>query len=179
MSFEELLPVVQTQAHYAVLRYDSRRQDKIQELLAQSFEKFQRDKAAAKEITAQKYKHFVTKRSRELDFRSVVKKGYGGDSKIDALGFYQRRPDSETEVVTFNDFLLFQGKSNDVEKNYNFQLDFQKFFSKLNEIQQKVLKFRAEGFELKEIATKLKMKMSNVYSMLQEIKKKFMKFFGL
>jgi hypothetical protein len=42
------LPVVENQSYYAVLGYDPRRREKIQELAAQSFEKFQRDKQPPK-----------------------------------------------------------------------------------------------------------------------------------
>lgn len=41
MTWNELYPVVKEQAHYAVLRYDERRQDKVQELVCQAYEKYQ------------------------------------------------------------------------------------------------------------------------------------------
>ena len=36
MSWEELFPIVSDQAYWAVMRYDARRADKIQELVSQS-----------------------------------------------------------------------------------------------------------------------------------------------
>ena len=51
MSWEELFPIVSDQAYWAVMRYDPRRRkDKIQELICQSYEKFQNDVAKGKEI---------------------------------------------------------------------------------------------------------------------------------
>lgn len=96
------------------------------------------------DITRQKYKQFITKRARELDTRSVVKQGYGGTSKIDALGYFRRRSDSKTDIVQFDDWMCFDGNRNTVEQNYNFQIDFKEFFSKLSEVQQKVFNLRAK-----------------------------------
>ena len=77
MSWEELYPIVAEQAYYAVLRYDPRRKDKIQELVCQSYEKYSRDISRDKEIKKQEYKCFVTQRAKEVDQRSFCKKGYG------------------------------------------------------------------------------------------------------
>ena len=77
MPWEELYPIVKEQAHFAILRYEEpeRRRDKIQELYCQSFEKYQRDVCAGKEIKKQDYKCFVTQRSKQIDTRSVFKQG--------------------------------------------------------------------------------------------------------
>ena len=96
MSWEELYPVVREQAYYAVLRYDPRRKDKIQELICQSYEKFIRDKASRKKIEGQNFKCFVTQRAKEVDKRSFCKKGLGGTSTLDPLSFYRRRSDVDT-----------------------------------------------------------------------------------
>ena len=77
------------------MRYDPRRKDKVQELLCQSYEKYSRDTVAGKEIKKQEYKCFITQRAKEVDQRSICKKGYGGTSTIDVLSFYRRRPDVE------------------------------------------------------------------------------------
>jgi hypothetical protein len=45
MSWDGLYPILCEQSYWAVLRYDPRRKDKIQELLCQSYEKFIRDEA--------------------------------------------------------------------------------------------------------------------------------------
>ena len=53
MSWEELYPVVKTQAGiYAVLRYEEpeRRKDKIQELVCQSYEKYKNDSSKKKKL---------------------------------------------------------------------------------------------------------------------------------
>ncbi len=86
------------QAYYAVLRYDLRRKDKVQELVAQSYEKYVHDIQLGKPIVEQNYKCFITQRAKEVDKRSVCKKGPGGTSTRDALSFYKRR---EKEVRDF------------------------------------------------------------------------------
>ena len=108
MSWEELYPIVKIQSEFAVLRYEEpqRRKDKIQELVCQSFEKYQRDVAAGKEIKKQNYKCFVTQRAKSVDIRSVCKKGLGGTSTSDVLGFYRRRPDSPTPVIEFSEWMV-------------------------------------------------------------------------
>ena len=89
MLWSQLFPIVNEQAYWSILRYDPRREEKIQELVAMSFEKYQRDVAAGKEIKKQDYKCFVTQRAKQVDTRSVCKKGLGGTSTIDVLGFFQ------------------------------------------------------------------------------------------
>ena len=56
MLWDDLYPIVHEQAYYAVLRYDTRRKDKIQELICQPYEKYIRDIAADKPIKKQDYK---------------------------------------------------------------------------------------------------------------------------
>ncbi len=55
MTWNELYPVVTEQPKCAVLRYGNRRQDKVQELVCQAFEKFKSDTSAGKEIKKQPY----------------------------------------------------------------------------------------------------------------------------
>ena len=97
MSWDELYPIVAEQAYYAVLRYDPRRQDKIQELVCQSFEKYKNDLSKGKEIKKQDYKCFVTQRAKEVDLRSICKQGYGGTSTIDVLSYFRKRNNVNTE----------------------------------------------------------------------------------
>ena len=107
MSWVELYPFVKTRAYYAVLRYEEpeRRKDKIQELVCQSYEKYKNDSLKGKEIKKQEYKYFVTSHAKQVDVRSTCKKGYGGTFSIDALSFYRRIPDVETEIVEFDDWM--------------------------------------------------------------------------
>ena len=140
MSWDELYPIVQEQAHWAVMRYDPRRKDKIQELVCQSYEKFTRDKTAGKEIKKQDYKCFVTQRAKEVDKRSICKKGYGGTSTIDALSFYRRRPDVETEIVEYDDWLTSKPRSKeDIEKELSFNIDFKDWQRTLTKEEKTIL----------------------------------------
>lgn len=79
MCWEELYPVVKTQAYYAVLRYEEpeRRKDKIQELVCQSYEKYQNDVRLGREIKKQTFKCFVTQRAKQVDQRPICKNGTG------------------------------------------------------------------------------------------------------
>ena len=92
MSWEELYPIITDQAYWSVIRYDSRRKDKIQELVCQSYEKYLHDVAAGKEIKKQNYKCFVTQRAKEVDTRSFCKKGYGGTSTLMRYPFIEEDP---------------------------------------------------------------------------------------
>lgn len=107
MCWDELYSVVKTQAYFAVLRYEEpeRRKDKIQELVCQSYEKYQNDLRCGREIKKQTFKCFITQRAKEVDQRSICKKGYGGTSTTDVLSFYRRRTDQPVEVVEFGDWM--------------------------------------------------------------------------
>lgn len=111
MTWNELYPVVAEQAKFAVLRYDERRQDKVQELVCQAFEKYQHDLEAGREIKKQNFKCFVTQRAKQLDIRSVVKCGYGGTSQKDVLGYFLRRPDSKIRVTGLQEWMTIPSKS--------------------------------------------------------------------
>ena len=93
MCWEELYPVIKTQAYFAVLRYEEpeRRKDKIQELVCQSYEKYKNDSLKGKEIKKQDYKYFITSRAKQVDVESICKKGYGGTSTLDALIILQKK----------------------------------------------------------------------------------------
>ena len=159
MCWEELYPIVKTQAHFSVMRYEEpeRRKDKIQELVCQSYEKYTRDVAAGKQITRQNYKCFVTQRAKEVDKRSICTRGFGGTSITDALSLYRRRPDVETEIVSFEDWMLHKPrKKSEVEEQLSFQIDFKDWQKTLDKIQRKVLNYLIEGFSVKIISEMLK-----------------------
>jgi len=55
----------------------------------------------------------------------VYVKGLWGTSSIDALSFYRRRPDVDTEIVQFDDWMTSKPWSKDaVENQISFQIDF-------------------------------------------------------
>ncbi len=103
MTWNELYPVVTEQAKYAVLRYNERRQDKVQELVCQAFEKYQNDLVSGRDIKKNDFKSFVTQRAKEVDMPSICKNGYGGTSQLDPLGFFLRRQDSKISVTELQD----------------------------------------------------------------------------
>jgi hypothetical protein len=180
MTWNELYPVVTEQAKYAVLRYDERRNDKIQELVCQTFEKFKSDTDAGKEIKKQPYKCFVTQRAKEVDFRSVCKDGFGGTSQLDPLGFFHRRADSPIAVCGFDELLAATPKSREADdSNLVLNVDYGIWINGLNDLQKKVVEFLIQGFNLEEIAEFIKATISEVKSIVKEIRQDFLNYFEL
>jgi ATP/maltotriose-dependent transcriptional regulator MalT len=180
MSWEELYPIVQEQAKYAVLRYDPRRKDKIQELLCQSYEKFTRDKAAHKKIEKQDYKCFVTQRAKEVDLRSFCKKGMGGTSTLDALSFYRRRPDVDTEVVELDEWMTMKPSGKEaVENQLTFNIDFKDWQQTLTKEEKTILSHLMQGYKASKIAEILKLSYHTVKTIISKLKKAFLDYFRL
>ena len=180
MTWAKLYPVVKEQAYYAVLRYDSRRDDKLQELVCQSYEKYLRDIAAGKEIKKQDYKCFVTQRAKSVDQRSFAKKGLGGTSTIDVLSFYRRRPDSETPVIRFDEWMTCTPKSKQlVEDNLAFSVDFNSWLTKLNTSQKRLLDLLIQGYKTSRIAEKLRTSAKVVKDKIIELRNSFVSFFSI
>ncbi|MCW8802909.1 MAG: LuxR C-terminal-related transcriptional regulator [Ignavibacteriaceae bacterium] len=180
MSWEELYPVVREQAYYAVLRYDPRRKDKIQELVCQSYEKFTRDEAAGKEVKKQDYKCFVTQRAKEVDQRSFCKKGYGGTSTIDVLSFYRRRPDIETEVVEFDEWMTSKSWRKDaIEEQMSFNVDFKNWQKTLTTQEHTILTHLIQGYRAKDIAEILHLTYQTIRQIIKHLKEMFLEYFRL
>jgi hypothetical protein len=180
MTWEELYPVVNDQAYYAVLRYDPNRKDKIQELLAQSYEKYLRDIQLGKPIVKQNYKCFITQRAKEVDRRSVCKKGLGGTSIRDSLSDYRRRPTSATEVVEYDGWMVSKSfRKNVVEDNLVFKLDFRDWREKFSETEQRVLSLLIEGYNKLKISKKLKIAYHKINQLVIELRSSFINFFEI
>ena len=180
MSWEKLYPIVREQAYYAVLRYDPRRKDKIQELVCQSYEKFTRDKAAHKKIEKQDYKCFVTQRAKEVDKRSFCKKGLGGTSILDPLSFYRRRPDVDTEVVELDDWMTMKSRSKHiVEETLSFKIDFKDWQQTLTKEVKNILSHLMLGYKASKIAEILKLSYHIVRSIISKLKEAFLDYFRL
>jgi ATP/maltotriose-dependent transcriptional regulator MalT len=178
MSWEELYPTINEQAYYAVFRYDPRRKDKIQELVCQSYEKYLNDIAAGKEIKKQNFKCFVTRRAREVDQRSFCKKGSGGTSTIDALSFYRRRPDVETEIVEFDDRMIAKNRKKDaIEDAIAFQIDFQNWKNKLTRTELNILQLLLAGYKELKITELLKLSYSTVKENIKRIQQAYQEYF--
>jgi hypothetical protein len=180
MSWEELYPIVADQAYWAVMRYDPRRKDKIQELLCQSYEKFMKDKSAGREIKRQDYKCFVTQRVKEVDVRSFCKKGYGGTSTIDALSFYRRRQDVETEIVEYDDWMTSKPwKKEAVEEQFSFNVDFKDWQKTLSSQEHTILTHLLQGYKAKDIADILHTTYQAVRTIISTLKQMFLEYFRL
>ena len=182
MSWEELYPVVKTQAYFAVLRYEEpeRRKDKIQELVCQSYEKYKNDSLKGKEIKKQEYKYFVTSRAKQVDVRSICKKGYGGTSSIDALSFYRRRPDVETEIVEFDEWMSAKPwKKDAVENQISFQIDFKDWQNTLTKQEKTILSHLMQGYKAKDISDILQLNYNSIRQIIILLKEKFLEYFSL
>ena len=178
MSWEELYPVVAEQAYWTVLRYDPRRQDKIQELVCQSYEKYQNDRSRGKEIKKQEYKCFITQRAKEVDQRSICKKGYGGTSTIDALSFYRRRSDVNTEIVEYDDWMTSKPWNKEaVEEQFSFNVDFKDWQNSLTKEEKTILSHLIQGYKAKQIADILQLAYHTVQSIIKKIKEAFLNYF--
>jgi hypothetical protein len=171
---------VKEQAYYAVLRYDSRRKDKIQELVCQSYEKFKRDKESGKDIKKQDYKCFITQRAKEVDVRSICKKGFGGTSTIDALSFYRRRPDVETEIVEFDEWMMSKPRGKQaVEEQLSFDIDFKNWQRTLTQEENSILSHIMLGYKAMKIAEILQLSYYYVKTIISELKQAFLNYFRL
>ena len=180
MSWEELYPIVADQAYWAVMRYDPRRKDKVQELVCQSYEKFVRDTAADKEIKKQEFKCFITQRAKEVDQRSICKDGYGGTSTIDVLSFYRRRPDVDTEIVEFDEWMTnTPWKKESVEEQISFQIDFKDWQQTLTKQEKTILSYLMQGYKAKDIADILQLTYQSIRQIIKHLKEMFLDYFRL
>jgi hypothetical protein len=180
LCWDELYPVVKTQAYFAVLRYEEpeRRKDKIQELVCQSYEKYKNDSLKGKEIKKQEYKCFVTQRAKQVDQRSICKKGYGGTSTLDALSFYRRRPDQDTEIVEFDEWMTSKTWSRDaVLDQISFQIDFKDWQNTLSKQEHTILTHLIEGYKASKIAEILHLTYATVKQIIKTLKDKFLEYF--
>ena len=178
MSWDELYPIVAEQAYYAVMRYDPRRKDKIQELVCQSFEKYQNDLNRGKEIKKQDYKCFVTQRAKQVDVRSICKKGYGGTSTIDVLSFYRRRPDVDTEIVEFDDWMTSKPWNKEaVEEQFSFNVDFKDWQNSLTKEEKTILSHLMQGYQITQIAEILQLTYHTIQSIIKKLKEAFLNYF--
>lgn len=179
MGWDELYPIVAEQAYYAVMRYDPRRKDKVQELVCQSYEKYQNDLNKGKEIKKQEFKCFVTQRAKEVDQRSICKKGFGGTSTIDALSFYRRRPDVNTEIVEYDEWMTRTWNKQAVEEQFSFNVDFKDWQQTLSIQEHTILTHLMEGYPVKQIAESLHLTYTIVKQIIKTIKEKFLEYFRL
>ena len=182
MGWEELYPVVKTQAYYAVLRYEEpeRRKDKIQELVCQSYEKYKNDSLKGKEIKKQNYKCFVTQRAKEVDKRSICKKGHGGTSTTDVLSFYRRRPDVETDIVEFDEWMSAKTwKKEAVEEHLSFNIDFKDWQRTLTNEEKNILTHLMQGYKAKDISDILQLNYNSIRQIIILLKEKFLEYFSL
>ena len=180
MTWEELYPVVKEQAYYAVMRYDPRRKDKMQELVCQAYEKYKNDIEAGVEPKLNVYKAFVQQRVKEVDIRSVCKKGLGGTSIRDVLSPYRRRPDQDVEIVEFDDWMTTSTKKKElVEDSFTFPIDFRAWLLRLKRIEKKVLNYLLEGYVVSKIAEMVKLTRAKTEQVIKSLQIAYLSYFRI
>lgn len=178
MDWNELYPIVKEQAYYAVMRYDSRRADKQQELICQAYQLYKTNVEKGKPINKNEFKQFISKRSREVDFRSICPKGLGGTSSIDPLSFVNRRSTSPITVVEFSEWRNVTPKTKEnVEANVVFSVDYNDWLQKLSAAHKQILDYLIQGFTAPKIATLLHEKTTKVRKIVKELRQYFVQFF--
>jgi helix-turn-helix protein len=139
-----------------------------------------RDKAAGKEVKKQDYKCFVTQRAKEVDCRSICKKGYGGTSTTDVLSFYRRRPDVDTEVVEYDEWMTSKPRGREaVENQLSFNLDFKDWQQTLTKEEKTILSHLMQGYKAMKIAEILKLSYHTVKTIINKLKQMFLDYFRL
>jgi len=180
MSFEEMYPVLRTQALYATMRYDPRKKDKMAELLAMAYVQYKKDIESCREPNLNIYKALISKRSREIDYRSVCLKGFGGNSTLDALSPYRRRPDQDIEIVEYDDWQDAKLRNKErVEASFSFPIDFKNWQKELNRTERKILKLLLDGYSAAKISEKLKLKYAIVRDCIKNMKAAFIRYFHI
>jgi hypothetical protein len=180
MSFEEMYPTLRTQAYFAVMRYDPLRKDKMQELISMAYVKYKNDIESCKEPNLNIYKAFISKRSREIDFRSVCLQGMGGNSTLDALSPYRRRADQDIEIVQYDDWMTSKPRSKEkVEETFSFTIDFSNWQKTLQRTERRILKLLLEGFTAQQIAKKIKQSYLSVREKINNMKVAFIRYFHI
>ena len=177
IDWNELYQIVKTQATFALMRYEEpeRRKDKIQELVCQSYELYKSCLERGKPIRKQDFKCFVTQRAKQVDIRSVCKKGLGGTSSIDPLSFVNRRATSPITVVEFSEWMTFSSKK--IDDTVAFNIDFENYVAQLTALQKKILNFLILGYKAPSISELINVTSTKVRKVIREIQTLFVSFF--
>jgi DNA-directed RNA polymerase specialized sigma24 family protein len=113
-----------------------------------------------------------------VDVRSICKKGYGGTSTLDALSFYRRRPDQDTEIVEFDDWMSAKSwKKEEVEEHLSFNIDFKTWQNTLSAQEHTILTHLIEGYKASKIAELLQLTYTTVKQIIKMLKDKFLEYF--
>jgi hypothetical protein len=180
MSFEEMYPALRAQALYATMRYDPKKKDKMQELISMAYIKYKKDIESCKEPNLNIYKSFISKRAREIDFRSVCLKGMGGNSTSDALSPYRRRPDQDVEIISFDEWMTSKPRGKQrVEETLDFNIDFKNWQNTLTKREKRIFNFLALGYSATKIAEKIKLSYVIVKECIKRMREGFIRYFQL
>ena len=128
----------------------------------------------------QEYKCFVTQRAKEVDKRSFCKKGLGGTSTLDALSFYRRRPDVDTEIVELNEWMTNKPRGREaVENQLTFNIDFKNWQNTFTNKEKNILSHLMQGYKASKIAEVLQLTYHTVKKLIQQLKEAFLDYFRL
>ena len=96
------------------------------------------------------------------------------------LTFYRRKPDSDTPVVRYDDWMLCTPRSKQhVDDNLAFNVDFNDWLKKLNTSQKRLLDLLIQGYKASRIAEKLRTSAKVVKVKIIELRNLFISFFSI
>ncbi len=94
------------------------------------------------------------------------------------MSFYRRRPDVDTEIIEFDEWMtLKQRNKEEVEEAIAFQIDYNSWQAKLSRIEKKVLNFLIQGFDARTIADKVHCSYTRIKNIVTDLKKAFVRYF--
>src|SRR5690606_2064146 len=121
-----------------------------------------------------------TQRAKEVDQRSFCKKGFGGTSTLDALSFYRRRPDVDTEIVASDEWMTSKPCSRDaVETQISFQIDFHDWQQTLTQQEKTILSHLMQGYKVTDLVDILQLSYTTIRQIIKHLKEMFLEYFRL
>jgi DNA-binding NarL/FixJ family response regulator len=104
----------------------------------------------------------------------------GGTSTLDALSFYRRRSDVDTEVVEFDEWMTNKSCRKDaLENQVSFNVDFPEWQKTLTPKEKTILSHLMQGYKASKIAEILKLSYHTVKQIIKHLKKRFLDYFRL
>ena len=186
MDFDEMLPILQSQAS----RIFNGNKDSMQDALAMAYLNYRSCmsrknqklsigelvnfiKYRATELNNGSRPHFgniSTKRTNDVYFRHAYL-----DGQVERLSFdYEDNDIEETDKSS----LVYHTQVPAKEDDILFNIDFNRFYKRLSNIEKELLDWRLYGLNCTEISKVMKLKYSNIRTQLKQINTKFTDFYS-
>ena len=96
------------------------------------------------------------------------------------LSFYRRRPDVETEIVEFDEWMTAKPWQEEaVEKQISFNIDFKDWQNTLTKQEKTIFSHLMQGYKAKDIADILQLTYQTVRAIILKLKQLFLDYFRL